>query len=655
MEPTLDRRNDRSERVPVRIAVELGQGDFGDAFDADALNFSSGGISMRAACLPDVRSRLLCRFQCMPSGATVTAQGEVVWAHLDGEHSGEFGLAFVDLDPKTEWLIEEMIAEHAALAQGKGGSNTESSATVTTLELEGSPEPIEATLARRDAGGAVFEQPLDLLSLGRGVLARAGEAEGRAGHIAGVELRMVGNVPMLAVTVAFEDARPYGEFTWSGAEAAPSQAPAPLHDTEPDLDAPPEPKLSHAVGAAQVTVTEFSAAEVATESPSPSAVPYALGAEEPDRRAAAPQPSGASAPAWTFSPLDQRAPVAPAREPALAARDDLSRSFAIDRDDESELDAELEAFSTPAWKPALRGAVHALRAQWAVLLPWLATLSGSAAQRALPKLRGTLLRVSATVRTSYRKQIGPQLGAARRLLLSLLPGRRRRTTGSRSAVKRSSASLGRTLLLGVLGAGAAGFGVYALAPSRHTEDLGTHRSIKPDAPLVETPVEASAAPAAVSAAQAEPTAAPSVPNAVAAVPVAAPAAAVAMPTAERVPASSPFAVDVRQSGTPSKVSRHKLRFGAAQLQNARRFALRMSAPIQSLQGTPDKGGFTLLVPGCLSLDRAGPISSALKSVTRAMVMNKGDHAELSIRFADGKQPAYQVTAEGSTLYVAIEE
>jgi hypothetical protein len=38
-----------------------------------------------------------------------------------------------------------------------------------------------------------------------------------------------------------------------------------------------------------------------------------------------------------------------------------------------------------------------------------------------------------------------------------------------------------------------------------------------------------------------------------------------------------------------------------------------------------------------------------------MVINKGDRAELSIRFAPGKKPAYQITAEGSTLHLLIGE
>jgi hypothetical protein len=59
--------------------------------------------------------------------------------------------------------------------------------------------------------------------------------------------------------------------------------------------------------------------------------------------------------------------------------------------------------------------------------------------------------------------------------------------------------------------------------------------------------------------------------------------------------------------------------------------------------------------GSLSLDRAGPISAAHKGVERAMVLNKGDRSELTIRFANGKRPSYQVRGDGQTLYVVIED
>ncbi len=638
MEPSPDRRNDRSERVPLRLAVELGDGDFRDPFAADALNFSKGGISVRAACLPDLHSRLWCRFECLPSRATLTAQGEVVWAHLDGDCSGEFGLAFVDLDPKTEWLLEEMIAEHAALARGHGEQPCEPVARLATLELEGSPAPIEAHLARREEGGAVFEQQLDLLSLGRGVLARAPGSAERTGRIAGVELRMVGSVPMLAVTVAFEQRESYGELSWSGSD------PAPDHDTEPDLAAPPSRAggpQPHAAGA-QTTVTEFalepreahaehSPAAPADNAPLPPAL-QASPSREPAARASAAQPAKAAAAA------------------AVASERDFSRSFALPGDDaDDQLEDELEAFSAPAWQPLLRAALRGLRAQLAILGVALARLCAAAFRRALPAVRGTQLRTTSTLRALYGNAIGPRVGTARRMLRAQLPGKRRRTTRAPIAARRAgSGSLGRTLLLGLLAALGAGLGVYALGPFGHAERIDLPRGVRPDA----SPA-AVAAPATPAAAAAPVAPAPSA-SAAAGEPHAA-VAEVAVASAERVPPSSPYAIDVRKAGAASGEPAHKLRFGASTVPNARHFTLRMSGRVRTLQGTPDRGGFTVVIPGCLSLDRAGPIGSALKSVAHARIINKGDHAELSVRFTDGKQPAYRVSADGSTLNVAIEE
>jgi hypothetical protein len=715
MEPTRDRRNDRSERAPVRIAAELGHQDFRDAFEADVLNLSTGGISMRAACLPDMHSRLLCRFSCLPSGAAVTAQGEVVWAHLDGEHSGEFGLAFVDLDPKTEWLIEEMIAEHAARSEGDCGAQ---GPLVATLELEGSPEPIAARLASEAGASAVFEQQLDLLSLGRAVLAHAGGSEGRAGSIAAVELRMVGNVPMLAVTVAFEKPNDYGEFSWSAGEpqsalvqgigereanralgwdpagiaGEPGRADAfpdeRTQDTEPDLVAPPEAAQATS-DFTHVTVTEFGRTDAGRTD--------AGGAEAPEDETQLPVAEGEAVdqpPAWAISPLGHAPRIvlteAPAETPRPERKPDreFSHTFVLEQGDESELEAELAAFAGPAWKPLVAAAARALWSHLKALLALLGASGGTALHKALPKLRGALLASGSGLRAAYSQRIGLRLGAARRLLLVLLPSRRRRTASVPSTTlassqrrRRGSSSLGRTALVGVIGAGAAGLLVYAFAPSPHGDGVDLGRRVQPaEAPLqagAESGAEPSTHAAAaepvvpvaptglaagvVPGAAPQPNRVPAKANAVPAATAHAPPAA--LPSAERVPSSSPFAVDLRPGasaaananpGAKPEPSR-KLRFGAATVPKGRRFALRMSGRIQSLQGVADKGGFTLTIPGTLSLDRAGPISSAVKSVQRAMVVNKGDHAELSIRFADGKQPAYQVSADGSTLYLVIED
>ena len=97
----------------------------------------------------------------------------------------------------------------------------------------------------------------------------------------------------------------------------------------------------------------------------------------------------------------------------------------------------------------------------------------------------------------------------------------------------------------------------------------------------------------------------------------------------------------------------RVAFGASEVVDGRRFALRMSARIKKLEGSEDENGFSVVIPGSLSLDRAGPIAAAHSAVRRSMILNKGDHSELTIRFASGKSPAYRVSAEGSTLNLTI--
>ena len=96
------------------------------------------------------------------------------------------------------------------------------------------------------------EQPLDVLALGRGVVAHADTTLGH-GNILRVDLRMDNGTPTLALTVRFSEAQEefseYGEYDWGEPESgtqprtappelsAPSMLP-PEVDTVPDLAAP---------------------------------------------------------------------------------------------------------------------------------------------------------------------------------------------------------------------------------------------------------------------------------------------------------------------------------------------------------------------------------------------------------------------------------
>jgi hypothetical protein len=79
----------------------------------------------------------------------------------------------------------------------------------------------------------------------------------------------------------------------------------------------------------------------------------------------------------------------------------------------------------------------------------------------------------------------------------------------------------------------------------------------------------------------------------------------------------------------------------------------MSKPITSLQGIPEQEGFTVVIPGALSLDRAGPIAAAHPLVKRSTIVNKGDHAVLTISFSRGASPVYRVAGKGAVLEIVI--
>jgi hypothetical protein len=125
-----------------------------------------------------------------------------------------------------------------------------------------------------------------------------------------------------------------------------------------------------------------------------------------------------------------------------------------------------------------------------------------------------------------------------------------------------------------------------------------------------------------------------------------------------VPSGSPYAVDLRKGGTatvpaPGKPVASATSFGHKQVPNAKRFVLHMSAPVNTLSGSADHAGFSIIVPSSRAVMRAAPIAEGNPNVAHAMVLNRGDGSQLSVRFAPGKSPAYRVTAQGSTLEVLI--
>jgi hypothetical protein len=220
---TLDRRNAERARIPCNIPVELTDTGRAAHFEADAIDLSIGGLSLRASSeLPDVGTQLICSFEAIPGGAQVLGRGEVVWRQTRAEPGGEFGLRFIEVDARNQAIIDELVAERVARFDMPFDM---SRPIIANLEIENVDVPIAVKLVKTAHGEALFEQPLDLLAIGKSVIAHAGASLVR-GNIASIAVRMDGTTPMLklAVKLAPEPAR-FGEFDWEGHDS----------DTDPDV------------------------------------------------------------------------------------------------------------------------------------------------------------------------------------------------------------------------------------------------------------------------------------------------------------------------------------------------------------------------------------------------------------------------------------
>ena len=81
--------------------------------------------------------------------------------------------------------------------------------------------------------------------------------------------------------------------------------------------------------------------------------------------------------------------------------------------------------------------------------------------------------------------------------------------------------------------------------------------------------------------------------------------------------------------------------------------LRMSNDVTEMEGIIEDDGFSVTIPGSLSLSRAGPIAAAHPDVEHASILNRGDFSELTVRFVAGRKPLYRVEAHGPAVEVTI--
>lgn len=590
----IERRSPGAPRIPLDLWVRLNHEDYEADFDADGVDLSMGGLALRSDYLPEVGDRLRCRFDA--GAAEIEVDGEVVWAHDVGERQGEFGLRFTGLEQGAHQELQELVEE-------LGG---ESTGGRVRLHLEGVRTPIEGDLIERDDEWMTVEQELSFLELGMGVA-----TEGTQGRLASVDLRIEQGIPRLVLGV---EVLGTPEIAEGREEIAPT---APDTVDEPPADAEPATFQDEALEAAndatmQDVMLADALAEAVEEAPEPEA------RDEVQVFSTSTSTEADEAPAPEAIEEAPRQSLGQRAAPALAA----TKAFLATH--LSKLGPSLGAF----WAKV----VALSKALWAKAGPGLKAFGGK-----LGAFGGVVWAKAKKGRGKRRTT-----AAVPKKRVAQAPRRRQRGTKDEAPPRRKNR---RVIVLSALAFLAVGAAVYAFAGGEDAEAEAPE-------PAVETEPAAEAAPAPAPAAAPAPA------------PMAAPA-----PAAEAAPAEAEAAPEPAPEGGPlAEPSYPTLRdanpanggpvsegaaFGADNVSEGRSATLRMSQPVTTIQGQAQDGGFSVTVPGALALDRAAPIAAANPSVERAMILNRGDHAVLTVRFVAGRNPAYRVVARGRAIEVIV--
>jgi PilZ domain len=158
-----DRRDPTAPRRAIRATVDLTPGDERDVWQADAIDLSLGGMSMRASMLPEIGEQLALAFK--PEGnSTLAARGEVVWALDKGPNAGAFGVRFTDVTPAVEQSLRRMLDTKDDVITPEIKLPAEDSRV--KLFIHGMDAPLRARVRATAQGELIVGSDLSFLKLG---------------------------------------------------------------------------------------------------------------------------------------------------------------------------------------------------------------------------------------------------------------------------------------------------------------------------------------------------------------------------------------------------------------------------------------------------------------------------------------------------------
>lgn len=192
-------------RRPFRGTVELAMPEDAEAYEADGVDLSIGGMALRTSLLPDRGSELACRFK-LEDGRRVMARGEVVWAQDAGSDAGEFGLRFTELNNLDEDAIRDSFAADSAADDGAVAPPGEPAKA--RLHIPGMNAPLRARIRTEMDDAIVLGSDLSFLKLGEPIEIERQEGKRERGCIEDVSVEVDGEtrIARLMLTVALTPA-----------------------------------------------------------------------------------------------------------------------------------------------------------------------------------------------------------------------------------------------------------------------------------------------------------------------------------------------------------------------------------------------------------------------------------------------------------------
>lgn len=594
MQTATERRDPQQLRVPLDdVLIDLSPAGYGDYFAADGVNLGRGGLLMRSSILPDVGTRLDCRFESPVTGRMVQAECEVVWAEPRGNCEGEFGLRFVALGQSDRQSIEALVTEFErsfASEESKAGAVSE----VVRLRLDGVAQPLDAELRSQLGGVAVVEQELPFLKLGKGVTLPNGSSEVR-GELTQLALRVENDVPRLVLTVSYED-------------------------TSDDLDVDVALDAVNERQAEEYQAEEYQADDNLNDD---TLIDGDVAASELETLREKTVDSGAQSEAQASgASVDEAEPSENERPTARVIRSprrEREASQAVRCGGADELLADVESAKTFG-----RRGVEKIKASSSAALTWMKA-------RMVPAMRAGFARLLITMRALFSRlhvfvaklrnknaEEEEKVEAPKRV-----QGAPRKQTKEEEDTAGASSRLkgkGRYVLLA-----AAVFGAVMLVSSMSS---GDSEGFEKDSSSAQAPQPTPEESAELDSAYGE----------------------LVAPNAEpgETPSDSPYANEQSDEMTEGSDV-----FEAGSLEDASSYTLRMSLPPESIRGQATANGIRVVIAGSNAIDGARRIAAADDRIATASIQNHGNEAELRMTFADGVSPSYRVSSRSSSLVIAI--